>query len=535
MDIFEYFEKQKLNYKKDMELNDCVIHSIGDYNLISEIINPDNSYYILLWVDADCDGQSAGIILSEILDQFCIPYYLHISKREDGYGINNERLDSLKLSIKKTWGLDGNNYENSHKLLLLTADLGITNKAECEYAYSIGFDKIIITDHHTVDYNNLPKVDLIVNNKLGTDNDILLCGAGLVYMIFKEYANQKTKIIAGIATIGDMVPLHYGSINRTIVKESLDIINNEYIQDDKLRYLLSNLIYNYGRKKVTEMDYAFSICPTFNSLSRLLKEDLLKEYFSIDCRKEKTLVEEIKSINTDRKNIQSKHERIVDNIISNTILSKDTVNIIYIEEIQSSMIGLISSYILNKYGYDNICITKSSYGYKGSGRSENYDIYNYVKQLCNIDKDISGNGHLNAVGLKTSNYNNVINASKSVIPKKIESTEDKNIYDLSHKDINNESLWLLYNYFAPYGNNNKSPKVKIDNLKVITKKKVKNHIFVLCELLDVESDWDTNNTIEVVFFKYTEDECFFKKNNIISVVCEMSEGNFIAEEVSNVK
>jgi single-stranded-DNA-specific exonuclease len=516
MNIYNYIEKEKEKYKSDYNLDDFKPLYRGDIGLIDDIISGKENYFIVIFTDFDCDGQSAGLIIKSMMDQFCVPYYWHISEREDGYGLKRTALDSIvsKLSINK---------KDEEKVVLFTADLGITNKDEVEYAYSIGFDKVIITDHHTPQEQLIPNADLVINQKFSDNIDEWVCGAGLVYMLFRNYENELTKIIAGIATIGDMVEMHYGGINRTIVKQSLKILNTTILSDRILRMFLSELIYNFGKKEITEEDFGFGVCPAINSLSRMGETTLLKEFFDFNCLNRKDKLKKIKQTNDRRKEIQAKKEKEVSNINMNDI-DKNSIEIFILDDIDSSLLGLISSFILNNYGIDNICLRQLENGsYKGSGRSKKNSMYNFLQNL--MEYGAIGGGHTCACGLTIpeDKIDIILNKYRN-IPLIKQDTEDRNIYTVELSDIDDD-LFLHIDKIKPFGNNNPPPLVRIDNVKIIKKRSVGSHVFTLCEIGD---GWD-KIMYDLLFFKAYDLK--IKKKDEISIIGTMSRNSIIVDKV----
>lgn len=515
MNIYDYIEEENKKYKPDYNLDNFKPLYRGDIGLIDDIISGEK-YFVVIFTDFDCDGQSAGLIIKSMMDQFCVPYYWHISERQDGYGLKKSALDSIvsKLSINK---------KDGEKVVLFTADLGITNKDEVEYAYSIGFDKVIITDHHTPQEQLIPNADLIVNQKFSDNIDEWVCGAGLVYMLFRDYENELTKIIAGIATVGDMVEMHYGSINRTIVKQSLKILNTTILSDRILRMFLSELIYNFGKKEITEEDFGFGVCPAINSLSRMGETTLLKEFFDFDCINRKDKLKKIKEINDKRKGIQGKKEKEISTIDMSNI-SKDNIEIFILDNIDSSLLGLISSFILNTYGIDNICLKQLDDGsYKGSGRSKKNSMYNFLQHL--MEYGAIGGGHACACGLSVpeDKIGEVLNNYRN-IPLIKQNIETQKIYTVDLSDID-DGLFLHIDKIKPFGNNNPAPLVRIDEVEIVKKKSVGSHIFALCEIGD---GWD-KIMYELLFFKAYDLK--IKKGDRMSIIGTMSRDNIIVDRI----
>ncbi len=527
--IFDFFREQKKMYEKDYDLNDFKPAYIGNIDLLNDIINPDNNYYVIVFTDSDSDGISGYVILQEILTSCCIPHYIHISSRKEGYGLNNERLKTLLETFHSKKELD-------YKPVLFTCDLGIANKVQVDYAKEIGYDKVIITDHHTVDYDNLPNADLIVNMKLQEDEKLYLCGAGLVYMLYRDYATQRAEIFAGNATIVDMVPIQYGSINRTIVKNSIDILRNKKIEDIKTLYFLNKAIYKFGETHITESAFGFGIGPMLNSLSRMGKQDVIKAYFDYNKTGENEVLEEIYETNSKRKIIQSVYEENVVKMMETCNIDKDKINIFILPYAISSIVGLTASFILSKYGIDNICLapTDNPKQYKGSGRSKKFHIYNFVKKLQQ-EFGVNGGGHSNAVGMSVSSdnlekllekYNVDKLAHIELIPVK---SKQQDIYEITYDELIDNNIKNLLEYFSPYGMDNPPPLLQLNDLKVVNVKKKGSHVFLTCELPSDINSFETP-TLEVLVFKeYNQEK--YKKNITIDVIGVLSNNSIIAENI----
>lgn len=542
LDIYDYLEKQKTIYKPDKKISEYVQQYVGDIDLLEQIINPENNYYTQIYVDTDCDGQSSGLILKEVFEQQCVPYNIWVSNRADGYGLVKTKLDqlmqSLKLSIKRNETIEGdvsyiikdeyitNEYP---KFVLFTADLGITNFEEVDYAYEIGFDKVIITDHHTVE-NTIPKADLVINPKLGDIESDYVCGAGVVYLAYKEYRNQFMDIIAGIATIGDMVDLSYGTINRSLVKIALHTLNRATIENDKLRYFLSKSIYNFGRRKITETDFGFSVCPMINSISRMGKPELIQQYFDINNSKDKETFEEIKALNSLRKHKQQEGEETIDGIKES--IEHNKINIFVLDNIPSGVIGLVSSYALNKYDVDNMCIVNSSGdSYKGSGRSQYVNIYESLKPISESIEGIRIGGHSHALGGSFKNKE-VLQDFICEVSKldRYEKIRNISVYDLDIEDLS--ELNKIMEFYAPYGMGNKPPLFRICG-KIHKTKEKNGHLFL--EIVVPNDKMFGDNVINATYFKCRDNCSNYKKDMNVVVIGSYSDNGLIVENIEILK
>ena len=214
--MLEYFDKEIKELKEYDDIYNNFIpifYNKEFYIILDKIINKEIEYNkILIYTDFDNDGISSGMIITNIFDKLNIPYYWKIGNRKDGYGIHNNVLEN----ITEDYNCD----------ILITADCGITNKKELEYCIDkLKYKYCFVFDHHTVQYDKISDYEKIyyINNKFQENDDFYVCAAGLCYLVFSKYHNNiAIEVIAGFATIGDMVELHKESINRKLVKNGGD-------------------------------------------------------------------------------------------------------------------------------------------------------------------------------------------------------------------------------------------------------------------------------------------------------------------------
>ena len=131
---------------------------------------------------------------------------------DEGYGLNNEALDTLKKNGVK---------------LVITVDCGIRSPKEAQYARDIGPD-LIITDHHHPS-DELPPAFAIINPKqigdLYPDKD--LAGVGIAYKMaealisFQPSASKLNDLLdlVALGTVADLAPLT--GENRMLVRRGL--------------------------------------------------------------------------------------------------------------------------------------------------------------------------------------------------------------------------------------------------------------------------------------------------------------------------
>ena len=180
------------------------------YKIAREII--ESSEDIKIYTHIDCDGISAGAILSTILDRLNKPHEIEF--------VNLDVLENLELKHDLTIFSD------------LGSGQGVDNLAKNN-------QKIIILDHHpplrdSNYYKNKPYTYLEINpHHFGIDGSYYVCGGGLCYFLAKEFDFKDLSWIGVLSAIGDMQNTHTGKfegLNKIILEDS---INEGYVLKHK--------------------------------------------------------------------------------------------------------------------------------------------------------------------------------------------------------------------------------------------------------------------------------------------------------------
>ena len=210
------------------------------------VVARENCENVLIFGDYDADGISATTVLYNSLKIFGITARTVIPEREEGYGINVEKVLS---GVKPD--------------LLITVDCGISDYEKVKTLKDNGVD-VIITDHHEPP-EILPDC-LILNPKVAGSGYPFdgLCGAGVAYKLgyalIGDAADDFLDFVA-LATVSDSMELV--DENRDIVSEGLKILNGENIRPC-FKYLLGE-----NTKSITSQTLAFNIAPKINAGGRM--------------------------------------------------------------------------------------------------------------------------------------------------------------------------------------------------------------------------------------------------------------------------
>jgi len=338
--------------------------------------------------DYDIDGINASYILLEGLSKFVQNISYDIPHRiRDGYGINEDL-------IKKAYedGVD----------TIITCDNGISATEAIAYGKSLGMT-IIVTDHHEVP-KLLPPADALVNPKrLDCSYPYKgLCGAAVAYKLVEVLYDIQGEDVSdmdyllehvAIATIGDVMELK--DENRILVKEGLSRLRRTK------NIGLSALIQAAGIKKESIGAYhiGFVLGPMLNAGGRLdTAKKGLELLMSQDERKAGRLADELKNLNTSRKDMTEEACRNAFLLIEEKRLYEENIITVYLENCHESLAGIVAGRIREKYYRPAFVLTDSKEMLKGSGRS--IPAYNMYQGLTEVKGLLTRfGGHSQAAGI----------------------------------------------------------------------------------------------------------------------------------------
>lgn len=286
---------------------------------------------VAVWSDYDCDGIPGGVLLSEFLRGMGLYVRHYIPHRhEEGYGLNVDGIAALAEE-----GIT----------LIVTVDLGTTDRAPISFARSKGID-VIVTDHH-LPAGDLPDA-LILNPKRADSRYPFphLCGSGVAWKLVQailsknraggsptappfDYAQGKEKWLldlVGLATLSDRVPL-IGE-NRMLAHYGLTVMRRA--RRPGLAALLSLL--RIKPRDLTEDDVGFMVAPRINAASRMARPETAAALLAATTPEEgATLARELNRINDERKGtvaatVKDARKRLAERPITNGIIVMGSPN-----------------------------------------------------------------------------------------------------------------------------------------------------------------------------------------------------------------
>lgn len=433
---------------------------------------------IRIFGDYDQDGIASVMTLMDGM----LFYYDNISydiphRVDEGYGISSKMSDK---AIE-----DGVS-------LVITCDNGITGFDQIDNLRANNIN-VIVTDHHQIEKKEndewveqvLPKANAVINPKRLDSNYPFddLCGAGVSFKLMQGlyqkldgdmyYLYSLLEYVA-MGTVCDVVSLT--DENRIFVIEGLKRLN----QTEKIG--IKALLDEAGwEKEVDEYTLGFILGPLMNTTGRLksakMAIDLLIEE-DIDDIYDKA--RELVKLNNERKTLTETAYKRACEIIDENSYDKDDVIVVYDENFNESICGIVAGRIKEKYYRPTIVLTKSKDENiaKGSGRSiEAYNIYEEI--LPFKDKLASFGGHPMACGLSIEitnidEFRKFLNKNSKLSDKE----KEKSINVDSQINISNLSLEFAESLLKlkPFGKDNEKPlfankDVSIASLSMIGKDK----------------------------------------------------------------
>ena len=350
---------------------------------------------IAIYGDYDVDGVTATALLVQTLRAFGGNAEGYIPNRfDEGYGLNNEALDSLKA---KGVGL------------VITVDCGIRSPNEAAHAGEIGLD-IIISDHHHPAIGELPPALAVINPKQPGDPypDKNLAGVGIAYKMAEALFSSRPALsnfalsdlldLVALGTVADLAPL-VGE-NRKLVRAGLKQIRETKRQG---LYSLANVAEMViGRTTATQI--GFILGPRLNAAGRLESAlaafDLLT---TTDFMLAGQLAQQLDVQNRKRQDLTRQTQEMAETLA--TAEEKEPFLLIAIhKDFNAGVVGLAASRLTEKYYRPAIVASQGETETRASCRSipefHITDALDQCKELL-----VRHGGHAAAAGFTVRNEN----------------------------------------------------------------------------------------------------------------------------------
>ncbi|MCK4617994.1 single-stranded-DNA-specific exonuclease RecJ, partial [Candidatus Aerophobetes bacterium] len=345
-----------------------------------------NDEKILIYGDYDVDGVTATSLLLLFFQSMRTSAYFYIPQRKtEGYGLN-------RISVEKAAreGID----------LVITCDCGISSFQEVEYAQSLGLE-VIVTDHHRIKESLIPSCTVVNPNQPDCSYPFKeLAGVGVAFKLVQALAQKLSSTavdpseyldLVALGTIADVVSLK--DENRVLVKLGLERLQQS--SNLGLRTLLS--LVGLSGKEITEGQVGFILAPRLNACGRLsLARKAVKLLLSTNARESFQLAKNLDRENVDRRRTQERMCKEAEELLPE---EKGPVIVLSKSGWHAGVIGLVASYIREKYFRPTVIFSLDADQAKGSARSiPEFSIFNALKK-CE-DLLLSFGGHRMAAGMR---------------------------------------------------------------------------------------------------------------------------------------
>lgn len=440
---------------------------------------------IVVYGDYDADGVTASAVLLEVLKTLHAEVEIYLPDRvSEGYGLNKPAVKAIA--------------EQGFKLII-TVDTGIRNKAEVDYAKSLGLE-VIITDHHILpeeekDYPACLFIDSADQREKYPFK--FLAGVGMAFklvtaLLHKAKIEPKQKLLiaekcldlVAVGTIADLVTL-LGE-NRLLVKKGLEVLNrhkrlglNKLIEVSKI---------NTG-KKLEAWNVGWQLGPRLNAASRLAHANTAFALLMTNDNDEALgLAEELNQQNITRQKITEEIRLQVEEQIDQNNLTKIIIGIAPEGQIwNEGVIGLVAGRITEKYHRPTLVVTRlvedfkfdektkkmrpGKINFKASGRSiEGFNLITAIEKNSEfLDKY---GGHPMACGFSVKGEEMLLKFKEGMELAASE-MDEKNLYPKlrieAELDFSQIDLRFIEKVeeLAPFGQHNQQPKFVSYNLKIV--------------------------------------------------------------------
>lgn len=357
-----------------------------------------NRESIAIYGDYDVDGVTATALLVQVLLGLGADVRGYIPNRfEEGYGLNNEALASLKQDGVR---------------LVITVDCGIRSPAEALHARSLDLD-LIISDHHHPAQGELPLACAVINPKQPGDAypDKDLAGVGIAYKIAEAllYNKQQTQgttndslsdllDLVALGTVADLAPL-VGE-NRVLVRRGL-----KQMRETKRQGLFSlAAVSELPLSKVNAGHIGFMLGPRLNAAGRL-KEALaaFELLTTTDVFRAGELAQMLEMQNRERQRITREMQLQAEEI---ALMKQDASYLLFAahENFNSGVVGLAASRLTESHYRPAVVAAKGPEETRGSCRSIPEFHITDALDRCS-DLLVRHGGHAAAAGFTVRNEN----------------------------------------------------------------------------------------------------------------------------------
>ena len=400
---------------------------------------------VIVYGDYDADGVCATAIMWEALRAKGAEVMPLIPRREEGYGLNKERVKELKKGGVK---------------LIVTVDQGIVQNEAAREAKKRGVD-LIVTDHHLPGKVRPEAVAIIHTTGLS--------GAGAAWFLAKNLGVKKDFLaLATIGTVTDLVPLL--GANRSLVKFGLLELAKAKRPGLRALYRMAGL----NKKELSTYEVSFLLGPRLNSSGRLADPlDSLRLICTRNQERADKLAESIEQSNRERQELMMETTRHARELWFRTG-GEESLIFVGDESYHEGVIGLAAGKLSEEFGRPAVVLAKKDKFTKASARSiEGFNIVEAIRHCA----DIVGahGGHPLAAGFTVETAKIEIlktrlqNLAATQLPAEKLGRVLK-VETFARFAQLNKSLWKEMQKLEPFGEGNRQPVLATKDVEVVDKR-----------------------------------------------------------------
>lgn len=367
---------------------------------------------IIIAGDYDVDGMTATAVLYSCIKTLepNAEVAWWIPKREDGYGINAEKIQEIAHDCM------------FQSPLIITVDNGIA--AAEEIAKLPPSYKVVVTDHHLAEGKELPKCEYVLDPKVYAKEDsdeymgsgcYVAAKLGLTLLkdkprISTSEINTYCEILTGLSILSDVIPLN--PTMRAIM--NLARIAFSVTKHSGLSALLFLCNYRDGMD-ITTSFLSYIVIPKLNAAGRMGKVEVAMklllqhnptspEYTNfMDDKTVVLMASDLFNLNRDRKIIEESMMREAFLLVEKDYRIDDDTPpdavVVYKSDWLAGIVGIIAARLVEVFNAPVICLTGTGILH-GSGRApQGYDLYSGLASCSDILLEFGGHRVAGGVSL----------------------------------------------------------------------------------------------------------------------------------------
>jgi single-stranded-DNA-specific exonuclease len=428
----------------------------------------ENGERIGVFGDYDTDGITSAAVLFLALSNYTENVTVGLPTRQTGYGLLEPYVRDLFAE-----GVD----------LLITADCGISNRAEVALANELGME-VIVTDHHIPPENPPDTAVAVLDPKLW-DPDDPLAGVGVAWKFAWAVARElgdaegrkrlgRLLDLVSVGTVVDIAPL-VGD-NRALARMGLKHINRG-LAAGEARPGIEALVKVAGvRGELDAGDLGWKLGPRINSIGRIKNpRPALDLLLTEDRRKALRIASELNQLNAER---QRRTKYAVERAMAE-VDPEQNFKVVVSEE-TGGLAGLIAGRVAGATGRPAAILTRrvdDSYGGSARVGETDVDLYGALYSVRHLMGEWGG--HRKAAGLSVNpgNFDAFVAGVNEAI--RAQAKENPEIFvpaieidaEIPLSSVSNVLLdW--HEMLAPFGSGNYRPVFVTEGLRIGGSRKI---------------------------------------------------------------